>query len=147
MQHRSHLSLMTAEDPSHNPHLHRRLAAAGRAFKNLLPARRRPGSMQIRTMIYCVYVVPSLLYAVPETSCLIDQPLVSALNAYMRRVTGWAGGRMAPCTSSTKRNSHAWATWLGCLMSLFLSSCCLLKGWWAWVAWSAGHAPHGGIGL
>eukprot|EP00955_Chlamydomonas_euryale_P113919 366241-Chlamydomonas_euryale.AAC.10 len=32
-------------------------------------------------------------------------------------------------------------------MSLWISSCCLLKGWWNWVAWSAGHAPHGGIGL
>eukprot|EP00955_Chlamydomonas_euryale_P115789 366378-Chlamydomonas_euryale.AAC.10 len=32
-------------------------------------------------------------------------------------------------------------------MSLWLSSCCLLKGWWDWVTWSADHAPCDGIGL
>eukprot|EP00955_Chlamydomonas_euryale_P071574 361114-Chlamydomonas_euryale.AAC.4 len=28
-----------------------------------------------------------------------------------------------------------------------VSSCCLLKGWWDWVASSAGHALRGGIEL
>eukprot|EP00955_Chlamydomonas_euryale_P040693 351780-Chlamydomonas_euryale.AAC.5 len=32
-------------------------------------------------------------------------------------------------------------------MGLCLSSCCLLKGWWDCVEWSAGHAPSDGIGL
>eukprot|EP00955_Chlamydomonas_euryale_P069869 360607-Chlamydomonas_euryale.AAC.2 len=105
----SYLGLMTAEDPSQNAHLHRRLAAAGkafedllsalrrpgsmhtRAFKDLLPALRRPGSMHTRAILHRLYFVPALLYAVPETSGLTDyqlQPLVSAHNAYLRRITG-----------------------------------------------------------
>jgi len=28
---------------------------------------------------------------------------------------------------------------------LTLGSCCLPKGWWAWVEWLAGHAPHDGM--
>eukprot|EP00955_Chlamydomonas_euryale_P053247 355434-Chlamydomonas_euryale.AAC.4 len=74
---------MTAEDPSQKPHFHRRLAAAGKAFKDLLPALPRPGSMRTRAMLYRVYVVPALLYAVPETSgltCHQLEPLVSAHN-------------------------------------------------------------------
>jgi len=82
---------MTAEDPSQKPHFHRRLAAAGKAFKDLLPALPRPGSMRTRAMLYRFYVVPALLYAVPETCGLTDhqlQPLVGAHNAYLRRITG-----------------------------------------------------------
>eukprot|EP00955_Chlamydomonas_euryale_P048357 353939-Chlamydomonas_euryale.AAC.28 len=41
--------------------------------------------------------------------------------------------------------THTGHTSLGCLMRLWLSSCCLLKGWKAWVEKSAGHAPCGGI--
>eukprot|EP00955_Chlamydomonas_euryale_P101124 365325-Chlamydomonas_euryale.AAC.22 len=91
-----YLGLMTAEDASKNPNLHRRLAAAGEAFKDLLPALRRVGSMRTRAMLYGVFVVPSLLYAVPETSGLTHhqlQPLISAHNAYLRQVTGM-GGRL-----------------------------------------------------
>eukprot|EP00955_Chlamydomonas_euryale_P115790 366378-Chlamydomonas_euryale.AAC.11 len=61
---------MTAEELSQNPHLHRRLAAAGKAFKEMLPALRCPCSMRPRAMLYRVYVVPALLSAVTETSAL-----------------------------------------------------------------------------
>eukprot|EP00955_Chlamydomonas_euryale_P083338 363841-Chlamydomonas_euryale.AAC.10 len=45
-------------------------------------------------MLYRIYVVPALLYAVPETSGLTDhqlQPLVSAHNANLDRITGMGG--------------------------------------------------------
>eukprot|EP00955_Chlamydomonas_euryale_P033926 349653-Chlamydomonas_euryale.AAC.4 len=41
-------------------------------------------------MLYRIYIVPALLYALPETSDLMDQqlrPLVRAHNAYMRHIT------------------------------------------------------------
>eukprot|EP00955_Chlamydomonas_euryale_P059095 357281-Chlamydomonas_euryale.AAC.14 len=41
--------------------------------------------------------------------------------------------------------AHVLDTWRGSVMGLWLSSCCLLKGWWERVEWSAGRAPHGGI--
>eukprot|EP00955_Chlamydomonas_euryale_P088372 364372-Chlamydomonas_euryale.AAC.8 len=43
--------------------------------------------------------------------------------------TAWAGGRMAPCTRRLRRARRR--------------GCCLLEGWWAWVAWLAGHTPRG----
>jgi len=68
--HACNLGLMTAEDPSQKPHFHRRLAAAGKAFKDLLPALPRPGSMRTRAMLYRVYVAPpfSMLYQGPAAS-------------------------------------------------------------------------------
>eukprot|EP00955_Chlamydomonas_euryale_P065245 359188-Chlamydomonas_euryale.AAC.12 len=42
-------------------------------------------------MLYRVYVIPALPYVMPETSGQMDeqlQPLASAHNAYLRRVTG-----------------------------------------------------------
>mmetsp|Transcript_28668 Transcript_28668/g.84830 ORF Transcript_28668/g.84830 Transcript_28668/m.84830 type:complete len:181 (-) Transcript_28668:245-787(-) len=72
-------------------HLHRRLAAAGKAFKEMLPALRCPCSMRPRAMLYRVCVVPALPCALPKTSGLKGkqvQPLTSAHNAFLRHVTG-----------------------------------------------------------
>eukprot|EP00955_Chlamydomonas_euryale_P101659 365362-Chlamydomonas_euryale.AAC.14 len=85
-----YLGLMPAEDPSQTPHLYRRLAASGKIFKDLLPALRPAGSMRTRAMLYRVYVVPAILYAVLETCGLTDhqlEPLVRVHNAYLRRIT------------------------------------------------------------
>eukprot|EP00955_Chlamydomonas_euryale_P045730 353223-Chlamydomonas_euryale.AAC.1 len=61
----------------------------------------------------------------------------------------WTQRRGCPssCRSCTQPGSRALETWPGCLKGLWSSSCCLLKGWWDWVEWSAGHARRGGIGL
>jgi len=83
-----------------------------------------PGSMRTRALLYRVYVVLVLLYALPETSGLTDQqlqPLVSARNAYLRRVTGMgrrhlhaaaqmraSAGCLSACPNSTRRGeAHA----------------------------------------
>eukprot|EP00955_Chlamydomonas_euryale_P089459 364467-Chlamydomonas_euryale.AAC.6 len=66
------LGLMNLGDASQKPHLDRRRAAVGKAFKDLQPALRHPGSMRLRALLYRVYVVPALLYALPEASGLTD---------------------------------------------------------------------------
>eukprot|EP00955_Chlamydomonas_euryale_P044217 352834-Chlamydomonas_euryale.AAC.16 len=56
--------------PTLYPHLQRRLAAAGKACRWLLPALPCPGCMRARAMLYRVNVAPELLYALSESSAL-----------------------------------------------------------------------------
>ena len=67
------------------------MAAAGAAYRRLLPALRQPGPRRTRGSLYRVYVVPALIYGVAEIYALSQEEfamLSSAHNDYLRRITG-----------------------------------------------------------